>query len=39
MASYGLAEGSIYFSGSREKKRKWLPPMAHFEKIGCFRLD
>ena len=32
----GLAMGSIYFAGSEEQKQKWLPPMARFEKIGCF---
>ncbi|MDH2384953.1 acyl-CoA dehydrogenase family protein [Bradyrhizobium sp. CER78] len=31
-----LAMGSIYLNGSEEQKRKWLPPMARFEKIGCF---
>src|SRR5258707_8719519 len=34
----GLAMGSIYLDGSEEQKRKWLPPMARFEKIGCFGL-
>ena len=34
----GLAMGSIYVAGSEEQKRKWLPPMARFEKIGCFGL-
>jgi alkylation response protein AidB-like acyl-CoA dehydrogenase len=34
----GLAMGSIYLDGSEEQKQKWLPPMAHFEKIGCFGL-
>ena len=34
----GLAMGSIYFAGSEEQKQKWLPPMARFEKIGCFGL-
>src|SRR5438034_4224317 len=32
----GLAMGSIYLGGSEEQKRKWLPPMARMEKIGCF---
>src|ERR1700726_1228057 len=32
----GLAMGSIYIDGSEEQKQKWLPPMARFEKIGCF---
>src|SRR6058998_3343642 len=32
----GLAMSSIYFGGSEEQKQKWLPPMARFEKIGCF---
>jgi glutaryl-CoA dehydrogenase len=30
--------GSIYLGGSEEQKQKWLPPMARFEKIGCFGL-
>jgi len=30
--------GSIYIDGSEEQKQKWLPPMARFEKIGCFGL-
>jgi len=34
----GLAMGSIYLVGSEEQKQKWLPPMARFEKIGCFGL-
>jgi alkylation response protein AidB-like acyl-CoA dehydrogenase len=34
----GLAMGSIYAAGSDEQKQKWLPPMARFEKIGCFGL-
>src|ERR1700733_10643868 len=32
----GLAMGSIYIDGSEAQKQKWLPPMARFEKIGCF---
>lgn len=28
----------IYTYGSEEQKRKWLPPMARGEKIGCFGL-
>ena len=31
----GLAMGSIYLDGSEEQKRKWLPAMARWEKIGC----
>ena len=34
----GLAMGSIYIDGSEQQKQKWLPPMARFEKIGCFGL-
>jgi len=34
----GLAMGSIYFCGSEEQKRKWLPPMAALEKVGSFGL-
>jgi alkylation response protein AidB-like acyl-CoA dehydrogenase len=33
-----LAMGSIHLNGSEEQKRKWLPPMARLEKIGCFGL-
>ena len=29
---------SIYLGGSEEQKKKWLPPMARWEKIGCFGL-
>jgi alkylation response protein AidB-like acyl-CoA dehydrogenase len=34
----GLAMGSIYIDGSEEQKQRWLPPMARFEKVGCFGL-
>src|SRR6202451_1476506 len=34
----GLAMGSIYLGGSEEQKQRWLPPMARWEKIGCFGL-
>ena len=34
----GLAMGSIYSGGSDEQKQRWLPPMARWEKIGCFGL-
>src|SRR6202795_4667128 len=34
----GLAMGSIYLGGSEEQKKKWLPPMARWEKIGCLGL-
>jgi alkylation response protein AidB-like acyl-CoA dehydrogenase len=34
----GLAMGSINLAGSEEQKKKWLPPMASLEKIGCFGL-
>jgi len=34
----GLAMGSIFLGGSEEQKQKWLPPMARWEKIGCFGL-
>jgi glutaryl-CoA dehydrogenase len=34
----GLTMGSIYLDGSEEQKQKWLPPMARWEKIGCFGL-
>src|SRR6266516_7531146 len=34
----GLAMGSIYLVGSEEQKKKWLPQMARWEKIGCFGL-
>src|SRR6202048_1462855 len=32
----GLAMGSISLDGSEEQKKKWLPQMANWEKIGCF---
>src|ERR1700676_405844 len=35
----GLAMGSIYLDGSEEQRQKWLPPMAPWEKIGCFGLN
>src|SRR5260221_2206575 len=34
----GLVMSSIYIDGSEEQKQKWLPPMARFEKVGCFGL-
>src|ERR671933_223112 len=34
----GLAMAAIHKLGSEEQKRKWLPPMARCEKIGCFGL-
>jgi alkylation response protein AidB-like acyl-CoA dehydrogenase len=34
----GLAMGSIYLDGSEEQRQQWLPPMARFEKTGCFGL-
>lgn len=34
----GLAMGSIVLCGSEEQKRRWLPDMAAFNKIGCFAL-
>ncbi|HXJ86110.1 MAG TPA: acyl-CoA dehydrogenase family protein, partial [Candidatus Binatia bacterium] len=34
----GLSMSSIYLGGSEEQKQKWLPPMARFEKVGCFGL-
>ncbi|HEY3182249.1 MAG TPA: acyl-CoA dehydrogenase family protein [Gaiellaceae bacterium] len=34
----GLAMGSIYLAGSEEQKKRWLPAMARFEKIGAFGL-
>src|SRR5579864_2697470 len=34
----GLAMGSIYLGGSEDQRKRWLPPMARFEKIGCFGL-
>src|SRR3984893_1308042 len=37
-AHIGRGRGSIYIDGWEEKKKKWLPPMARFEKIGCFGL-
>ena len=34
----GLAMGSIISCGSEEQKRRWLPAMSRFEKIGAFAL-
>ena len=34
----GLAMGSIFTCGSEEQKRRWLPAMSRFEKIGAFAL-
>ncbi len=34
----GLAMSSIALGGSEEQKQQWLPPMARFEKVGCFGL-
>ena len=34
----GLAMGSIITCGSDEQKRRWLPAMSRFEKIGAFAL-
>jgi glutaryl-CoA dehydrogenase len=34
----GLAMTAINELGSEEQKRRWLPPMAKCEKIGCFGL-
>jgi len=34
----GLAMGSIYLGGSEDQRKRWLPSMARFEKIGCFGL-
>src|SRR5258708_2883277 len=33
-----LAVRSLFFPRSRGEKKKWLPPMARFEKIGSFAL-
>ena len=32
----GLGMGSIIACGSEEQKRRWLPAMSRFEKIGAF---
>jgi glutaryl-CoA dehydrogenase len=34
----GLAMGSILTCGSEEQKRRWLPVMSRFEKLGAFAL-
>jgi glutaryl-CoA dehydrogenase len=34
----GLAVGTILTCGSEEQKRRWLPAMSRFEKIGAFAL-
>lgn len=33
-----LSMSAIHKFGSEEQKERWLPPMAHGEKIGCFGL-
>lgn len=34
----GLSAGSIYLCGGEEQKKRWLPSMMSFEKIGSFGL-
>ena len=34
----GLAMGTIYLCGSEQQKRRWLPAMARYERIGSFGL-
>jgi glutaryl-CoA dehydrogenase len=34
----GLSAGSIYLCGDETQKRRWLPPMMRWEKIGSFGL-
>lgn len=34
----GLAMGSVAWLGSEEQRRRWLPAMSRFEKIGAFAL-
>ncbi len=34
----GLAMGSIYYCGSEEQQRRWLPAMRRLEQIGAFAL-
>jgi glutaryl-CoA dehydrogenase len=34
----GLAMGSVHTCGSEEQRRRWLPAMSRFEKIGAFGL-
>jgi glutaryl-CoA dehydrogenase len=34
----GLAMGTVLTCGSEEQKRRWLPAMSRFEKIGAFAL-
>ncbi len=34
----GLAMGSIYYCGSEDQKREWLPPMQKMDIIGAFGL-
>src|ERR1051326_5995458 len=32
----GLSAGSIYLCGDEQQKRRWLPPMMRWDKIGSF---
>ena len=37
-AHHGLCSAHIHLTGSEEQKRRWLPPLAHGEKVGCWGL-
>ncbi len=38
MARFDASMATFFGGGSEEQKQKWLPPMARWEKIGCFGL-
>ena len=37
-AHNSLCSGHIYLAGSEEQKRRFLPPLARGEKVGCWGL-
>ena len=37
-AHHGLCSGHVHLAGSEEQKRRYLPPLARGEKVGCWGL-
>ncbi len=37
-AHHGLCSAHIHLAGSEEQKRRWLPPLARGEQVGCWGL-